>query len=268
MMNITKKEIKTFQNEILQWYSKNKRDLPWRHGRNPYAILISEVMAQQTQLSRVIPKYLAWMERFPTLKDVADAPTSEILRYWSGLGYNRRALYLQRTAKDIIEKYEGGFPQTEKEFRQLPGIGEYTARAVLCFAFDKQIPVIDTNIKKVIAINFFNGEVPDKKTLEGVAQQLLPIGKSYAWNQALMDYAASVLKQHKIPIPKQSKFKGSDRYYRGQILKMLIEKKKLQLADVYTIWKENLSEERFQKILQTLEKDGFVSLSGKTIQLI
>lgn len=255
---LSPKQIAAFQQEILVWYSKHQRDLPWRKTRDPYSIIVSEVMSQQTQIPRVVPKYVAWMERFPTLKDLAEAPTSEVLRYWSGLGYNRRALFLQKLAKEIVKNFDGVFPQDEKALRQLPGIGEYTAKALLCFAFDKQVPVIDTNIKKVIAVHFFEGQVPDKKILEQVAEELLPQGKAYEWNQALMDYAGAELKAHKIPIPKQSKFKDSDRYYRGQILKLLLEKQKLFEKDLTTIFAKDVGEERMKRILQSLEKDKFI----------
>ncbi|MGH7245331.1 MAG: A/G-specific adenine glycosylase, partial [Candidatus Levyibacteriota bacterium] len=222
---ISPKEVRDFQKKILSWFAKNKRDLPWRKSRDPYNILISEVMLQQTQVPRVIPKYNEWIKKFPTIQSLAKATTRDVLSLWSGLGYNRRALYLQKTAQEIVEKYHGKFPEDEKQLQSLPGIGEYTARAVLCFAFDKQIAVIDTNIKKVIAIHFCKGKVPQKKKLQEIADKILPQGKAYTWNQALMDYASAELKKEKIAIPKQSKFKDSDRYYRGQMLKLLLRKK-------------------------------------------
>lgn len=290
-MNLSKKQIKTFQRKIFSWYEKNKRDLPWRHPslklRNgkfdPYKILVSEVMSQQTQLSRVVPKYLAWIDRFPTLESLAEAHTRDILAYWSGLGYNRRALYLQKLAKTLCHsgeqsdssikgKKDSGrarmtviWPTTEKELRQLPGIGEYTARAILCFAFDKQMPVVDTNIRKVIAVHFFKGEVPNKKIVEEVAQQLLPKGKAYEWNQALMDYAAAELKNYKILLPKQSKFKDSDRYYRGQIIKLLTVQEKITLKALYRVFA--VQKERLEKILLGLEKDGLVVRKRQSITM-
>src|SRR5260221_6037221 len=205
MHMISKQKITSFQKQILDWYAKNQRDLPWRRTRDPYRILISEVMSQQTQLSRLMPKYLAWLEKFPTVHDLAQAKISDVLHSWSGLGYNRRALNLKKTAEIISKQYHGEFPHSEKDLLSLPGIGEYTARAVLCFAFDQQIAVVDTNVRKVILTRFAVSE----KEISEIAGVLLPVGKAYEWNQALMDYAAAVLKKEKIPIPKQSKFIGS-----------------------------------------------------------
>src|SRR5258708_16162433 len=123
--NVQKKLIQQFQSEIFIWYTANKRNLPWRLTQNPYAILISELMLQQTQVSRVIPKYFAWMKKFPTIESLAMASTGDILHHWSGLGYNRRALYLQRTAKQIVTEYKGHFPDSYDVLVKLPGIGVY-----------------------------------------------------------------------------------------------------------------------------------------------
>ncbi|HEV2340035.1 MAG TPA: Fe-S cluster assembly protein HesB [Patescibacteria group bacterium] len=259
---VSKKQMQSFQQEIFTWYAGNKRDLPWRRDREPYHILISEVMLQQTQVSRVIPKYEVWLKHFPTWKDLATAATRDVLLLWSGLGYNRRALYMQKSAQIIMEEYDCIVPQTEKELVRLPGIGTYTARALLCFGFDKQLAVVDTNIRKVIAVRFFEGVVPEEKILVEVATQLLPGGKAYEWNQALMDYAAAVLKQYKIPIPKQSKFKESDRFYRGAIIKLLLTKHKMATADVRKYFpKSSLMSERLSHILAGLEKDTFITFS-------
>src|SRR6266702_3590233 len=151
---ITDAKIAAFQTYILNWYHENQRDLPWRKTRDPYAILISEVMSQQTQLSRVVPKYEAWMKKFPTVQDLAQSSVAEVLEYWSGLGYNRRALNLKKAAEKNIHKFSGIFQQNEKDLISLPGIGTYTARAVLCFAFDQQVAVVDTNVRKVILTKF------------------------------------------------------------------------------------------------------------------
>ncbi|MBI4084278.1 MAG: A/G-specific adenine glycosylase [Candidatus Levybacteria bacterium] len=321
-MQIPPRIIKAFQKEILAWYAINKRDLPWRdtpvetnHSvhlsgasfkkRDPYHILVSEVMLQQTQVSRVIPKYEAWLRIFPTVQSLAKAKTSDVLRLWSGLGYNRRALYLQKTAKDIVEKHEGKWPQDIKTLQALPGIGEYTARALLCFAFDQQVAVVDTNIRKVILLRFvYNRHSGDplrqladggdsrikilnqvqgdklgdpgqarmtKRELQRIADQLLPKGKAYEWNQALMDYSASVLAMHRVPTPKQSRFTGSNRYYRGQVLQYLL---KHQTASIMTLGrkvKQGFGEKDalwFQELLLGLSKDGFVRIHKGSVSLI
>lgn len=297
-MQISQDEIKRFQTEILTWYDEHKRDLPWRHTHDPYRILLSEIMAQQTQISRVIPKYEAWLERFLTIQDLSKASVSEVLKYWSGLGYNRRALNLKKAAEKIVNEYNGIFPKTEKSLMSLPGIGKYTARAVLCFAFDEQIAVVDTNVRKVIVTQilpthrYFEEEQQSnqkgislhdedfrapsslsmtEKEIEEIASQLLPIGKAYDWNQALMDYSSAVLKKEKIPIPKQSKYIGSHRYYRSKVLKVLLEKKKVNTDKIGEMIKSDytLSEKEWlEKLLKELEKEGFIIIENKFVRLV
>ncbi len=317
----SRQKIIVFQKHILDWYHENQRPLPWRKTRDPYCILISEVMSQQTQLSRVIPKYEAWIKKFSTVQSLAKAKVSEVLAYWSGLGYNRRALNLQKAAQKIAQEYKGAFPRTEKELIALPGIGKYTARAILCFAFDQQVAVVDTNVKKVILTQLIknsNAEARNPKQIRNnncqrtkhvefgilknseiisnfgfrildlpkndetertdlsdkeineIAQQLLPADKAYEWNQALMDYAATVLKKEKIPIPKQSKFHGSHRYYRGQVLKVLLQKKKILVKGLGPLIKKDYTdseEEWLQQLIDELVHEGFVKYEKTIITL-
>lgn len=132
------------------WYDANARDLPWRHpGTTPWAVLLSEIMSQQTPVSRVEPLWRAWLERWPTPADLADAPTDEILRAWANLGYPRRALRLRECARAVVDRHDGEVPSTVSELLALPGIGEYTARAVAAFAFGRAVPVVDTNVRRV-----------------------------------------------------------------------------------------------------------------------
>jgi A/G-specific adenine glycosylase len=292
---IDPKRRKKFQKEILEWYAKHQRDLPWRRDREPYHILVSEIMLQQTQVSRVIPKYEAWLEQFPDVTSLAQAKTSEMLRLWSGLGYNRRALFLQKAAQALeeirIKNYEVGkkefWPRTVEELRKLPGIGEYTARAVACFAFDQQVAVVDTNVRKVILTKYspypqgereyilpspFKGEGEDEgekvltdKEIQKIADELLPKGRAYEWNQALMDYASARLKNEKIPIKKQSRFKDSNRFYRGQTVKLLLEYKGASIK--YIGEKLGKDETFMENIIQGLEKDGLVKRKNDTISL-
>jgi A/G-specific adenine glycosylase len=296
---ISQQKITDFQKKILHWYSENQRDLPWRETRDPYRILVSEVMSQQTQLSRVIPKYKAWIEKFPTVQKLAEAKIFVVLQYWSGLGYNRRALNLKKAAEVIVEKYGGKFPVNEKELMSLSGIGQYTARAVLCFASNQQIAVVDTNVRKVILTQFgrelgiknyelginkknenhnslfiirdsMAAKKVTDKDIERIAQMLLPNGRAYEWNQALMDYAAAMLKKEKIPIPKQSKFHGSRRYYRGQILKQLLEKKKISVTEIGFLIKKDYTEvekDWLQQLLKELTNEGFIVIKSGVISL-
>lgn len=258
--------ITAFRKEILTWYAQNKRDLPWRKSREPYRILISEVMLQQTQVRRVIPKYIGWLQMFPTLQVLAQAQTAAVLRAWSGLGYNRRALYLQKAAQVITMTYGGIFPQEIPILRILPGIGEYTARALACFAFDQQVAVVDTNIRKIITLRFYNGIPPAPKQLQEIAGQLLPQGRAYEWNQALMDYAAAVLVKEKVPTPKQSKFKDSNRYFRGQILQFLLKNHMVSLTELQKQLKID-DKTRFEAIVTGLEKEGFLTRQNDNISL-
>lgn len=284
MFQLSQHQIKSFQQKILTWYAENKRELPWREipdgislQERAYRILISEVMSQQTQLSRVIPKYEAWVKQLPTVQDLANASTSDLLTLWSGLGYNRRALYLQKAAQAIVQKFEGTFPQDEKILQTLPGIGEYTAKAIACFAFNKQIAVVDTNVRRVILTQFQMpnfilpkaGQISNKE-LQQIADQLLPHGHAYEWNQALMDYAAAVLKKEKIPVPRQSTFKDSDRFFRGQIIKLLIEKKHVthnELHDYFNKEEVKINQERLQRVIASLLKDNLVTKNKEKIVL-
>lgn len=248
--------IHAFQEEILTWFSKNKRDLPWRRTRDPYNILVSEIMLQQTQVPRVIPKYTCWIEKFPSLIALANAPTRDVLTLWSGLGYNRRALYLQKTAQNILHRFDGQFPQEENVLQTFPGVGKYTSRALLCFAFDKQISVVDTNVKKVICLFFFNRSVPPEKIIDEKAKEILPKARAYEWNQALMDYSASVLSKERIPIKKQPAFLGSRRFVRGQIIRTLALQKRLTRSQIL---KDTLVQEKvISEILEKLQKEGLI----------
>ena len=268
---VARQDIKKFQKEILAWYAKNKRDLPWRKTRDPYKILVSEVMLQQTQVGRVVPKYEAWLTAFPAIEHLAQAKTRDVLRLWSGLGYNRRALYLQKAAQMIVSEYSGKWPEEVSELQKLPGVGKYTAGAVACFAFNEQTAVVDTNIRKVILHHFFPKESREKvsdKTIHTIAKTLLPRGKSYEWNQALMDYSAAMLKKEKIPIAKQTKFIGSTRYYRGQILKLLLEKERIPVSRLGKLLK---TDEKgltwLEDLLRAMEKDGLIAVLNNRVTI-
>ena len=157
-MKLSAKRIKFFQKSIFTWWNSHKRDLPWRHTRDPYWIMVSEVMLQQTQVLRVIAKYAEFIQAFPMVRDLAQASPADVLRIWKGMGYNRRALYLLRAAKAIVEIYHGKFPVSEEELIKLPGLGKYTARAILVFAYAQEVPLVDTNIRQIITHFFFDGE--------------------------------------------------------------------------------------------------------------
>lgn len=205
-----------------------RHNLPWRHTHDPYRILVSEVMLQQTQVERVTPFYNKFIDTFPTLPKLAAAPLSEVVKSWQGLGYNRRARMLQRAAKSVVGQHSGVLPESILELEALPGIGPYTARAVAAFAYNQDTVVIETNIRTVILHHFFSRrfDVEDAELAE-VLTRVLPKGKSREWYSALMDYGA-YLKRSGIShnarskrYVRQSKFAGSLREARGALLREL-----------------------------------------------
>ncbi|MEI6778867.1 MAG: A/G-specific adenine glycosylase [Chloroflexales bacterium] len=183
-------------NPLLAWFSANARDLPWRHTRDPYHILVSEIMLQQTPVDRVIPKYHAFLEAFPTLESLAAAPTAEVIRIWAGLGYNRRAVNLQRAVRAVRDSYGGLFPPTAQALQNLPGIGPYTAGAIACFAFEQDVAFMDTNIRRVLRralVGPDDMEPPlHDRALLALGAALVPPGQGWAWNQAIMELGALI----------------------------------------------------------------------------
>jgi A/G-specific adenine glycosylase len=181
---------------LLTWYAVEQRQLPWRITHDPYAILVSEVMLQQTQVDRVLPKYEQFLTAFPTLADLAAASTADVITVWVPLGYNRRAVSLQSIARQVIAEYDGHIPDTIDELLKLKGVGRYTAGAIACFAYRKQVATVDTNIRRVLHRVFLGLEHPEPKVNDAqmlnLAEQVLPEGQAYDWNQALMDIGATI----------------------------------------------------------------------------
>jgi len=189
-------QISALQQGLLDWYAANRRDLPWRQTRDPYRILLAEMMLQQTQVPRVLPRWHAWLERFPTLAALAAAPTADVLREWSGLGYNSRAVRLQAVARHVVAEYAGVMPRDVPTLLALPGIGEYTARAIACFAHEQDVPVLDTNVKRVLHRVLLGPDVPkplvNDRQLWALAERTVPTGRGYDWNQGLMDFGSLI----------------------------------------------------------------------------
>jgi A/G-specific adenine glycosylase len=189
-MPLTKQyKIAAIQKAILRWYKKQGRVLPWRGEQDPYKILVSEIMLQQTQVSRVLEKYPEFLKRYPNVKMLAKAPRSEVVRAWRGMGYNNRAVRLHQAAIEIVRRFGTRVPQEPAELIQLPGIGPYTANAIACFAFNKRLIVLDTNINRIIS-RFFKKEAR-KFSIEQIAERWLP-RRAFDWNQALMDLGAMI----------------------------------------------------------------------------
>ncbi|MFN0156450.1 MAG: A/G-specific adenine glycosylase [Bacteroidota bacterium] len=181
---------------LLRWYARHGRTLPWRGISNPYRILISEVMLQQTQVQRVLEKYPAFLRRFPTLRALAAARRRDVVVAWRGMGYNNRAVRLHRLAQSVVHTHNGKLPRDINALMELPGIGRYTANALLSSAFGAQVPVVDVNVQRVLSRVFWKmGTTMDMKNANAVwplAGALLPKGRAYQWNQALMDLGATV----------------------------------------------------------------------------
>ena len=189
-------ELTRFRKQLLAWFRQYQRDLPWRRTKDPYRIWLSEIMLQQTRVAAVIPYYERFLERFPDIHALAVAPQEDVLRLWSGLGYYSRARNLQRAAQEIVAKHEGAFPRTEKEARSLPGIGSYTAAAILSIAYGEKHAVLDGNVARVLARIFaVKGDLREAKhwqSLQKSASALLDPKAPSDWNQAMMELGATL----------------------------------------------------------------------------
>jgi A/G-specific adenine glycosylase len=179
------------QQAVLVWSARSRRDLPWRRTRDPWAILVSELMLQQTQVARVVPKYHAFLVRFPHAVACAAGPAGAVVEAWAGLGYNRRAVNLHRCAVAIVDQHRGRLPETVDELMALPGIGPYTARAVMAFAFGAPTGVVDTNAARVLARAVAGRRLPAREA-QTLADGLVPPGESWSWNQAMLDLGATI----------------------------------------------------------------------------
>ena len=231
---------------IFSWITPRLRQLPWRDTRDPWHVLVSEVMLQQTGVSRAMPKWQIFVDAFATPADCAGAPLGDVLRLWQGLGYPRRARNLQAAARLIVEQHGGVVPNTLEELLALPGVGPYTARAVLAFAFEEDAAVVDANIARVLAR--FHGGTLKARDAQKLADDWVPQGEAWLWNQALMDLGATVCRPQptcdECPLSEkcswrgtgtdpsvgsagvsvaQARFEGSDRQARGRLIKQLGE---------------------------------------------
>jgi A/G-specific adenine glycosylase len=184
-----------FQRRLLAWYARHGRDLPWRRTRDPYRVLVSEVMLQQTQVERVVPKYREFLARYPTLDALAAADPGEVRALWYPLGYNARPFRLHQVARETVARYGGRLPDRAEDLRRLPGIGRYTAGAVLAFAFGRDAAILDTNVRRVLSRVFLGPRrlrrLRGDKAFWDLAGALVPPGRGYDFNQALMDFGAT-----------------------------------------------------------------------------
>lgn len=268
----------------MQWYrERGRHDLPWRLTCDPYAVLVSEVMLQQTQVERVLPYYERWMGRWPTVAELAAAPAAEAIREWSGLGYNRRAVNLQRAAVTVVEEHGGRLPQGTDALQRLPGVGPYTAAAVASFAFGRRVAVVETNIARVLARAVAG--TASRRGLSAareaeIAQWFLPTRGSRDHNLALMDLGAMVCTSRSpacevCPLESQcawrragspperagrgsaATFEETTRFARGRIVEMLRQEPELSLATI-ACRLPGIHSQRAGRYLEALERDGLV----------
>jgi len=240
---------------LVAWYEADHRAFPWRETTDPYRVLVSEVMSQQTQLSRVVDAYEAFVERWPTAEALAAADRSDVVAFWTDhrLGYNNRARYLHEAAGQVIEEFDGAFPETPEALRELMGVGPYTANAVASFAFDAGDAVVDTNVERVLYRAF--GVADEDAAFERAANDLMPDGESRVWNNAIMELGGVACGQtprcdeagcpwrrwcHAYEtgdftapdVPTQPSFEGSRRQFRGRVVRTLGEYDELALDDL------------------------------------
>ena len=281
---------------LLSWFLEHGRDLPWRYTRDPYHVLVSEVMLQQIQVVRAVPFYLAFLERFPTVEALAEGPIAEAIRAWGDLGRYKRVVNLHRTARILVEEHGGEVPSDPEVLATFPGIGPYTAGAVACFAFERDVSFVDTNMRRVLHRVFFGPEVPKpavrEQDLLNLASELVPRDRSWEWNQALMELgamrctarrplceycpvadvcrASTGIRDVLSSTPRSRKkpgsgYEGSNRYYRGRALARLREAPEdgVTLRDLADALLDGVTDEDLtwaEAVVRSLEKDGLAVL--------
>lgn len=259
-----------FQELVYEKGRELYRDMPWRRDVRPYYILVSEVMLQQTQVSRVVPKFESFIAAFPDVKSIADAELGDVLKLWSGLGYNRRAKYLWQSARVIRGEFDGDFPEKLEDLVKLPGIGPNTAGAIMAYAYNQPVVFVETNIRTVYLHHFFpnRDDVADSEVRDKVAKTL-DTEHPRDWYWALMDYGAELKKQRLGSIrsskhyTKQPKLTGSLREMRGRILKALatgpLPESKLREA--------THADERYATAKSDLIREQLISQAGQIVRL-
>lgn len=279
---------------LLEWSARARRDLPWRNTRDPWRILVSELMLQQTQVARVLPKYEAFVDRFPTARACAAAGAADVVTCWAGLGYNRRAVHLHRCAVVVDAEHGGVLPDDLAALLQLPGVGPYTARAVLAFAFERDVGVVDTNAARVLAR--VGGATLRPAAAQELADAWVPAGQGWAWNQAMLDLGATICTSRSPacdrcpmaahcawrarscadPDPAigsagvstaQSTFEGSDRQGRGRLVDRLRNASRIDGSELAAAagWPDDLS--RAARAAETLVRDGLAAWDGDALTL-
>jgi len=264
-----------FQETVWEYYHDHARQMPWRDNHNPYWVVVSEVMLQQTQVSRVVLKFEYFVSRFPDWNSLAAAPLSEVLRAWQGLGYNSRGKRLHQLAQIVMNEHHGQLPSDPKELIKLPGIGPNTTGSIAAFAFNQPVVFIETNIRRVFIQHFFedHDEVTDKQLLPFIKESL-NTENPREWYYALMDYGAHLAKQ--VPNPnrrskhytRQSTFEGSNRQLRAQILRYILKHKSATEADIKKAF-ANTESSRIESVLQQyLQENLLKQANNKRYSLV
>jgi A/G-specific adenine glycosylase len=258
------------QTHILGWYAANGRDLPWRHTTDPYSVLVSEIMLQQTQVPRVIPKYAQFLAAYPRLEDLAEAPLDDVLRLWKGLGYNNRARRLRDCAAAVAAAASrpATLPRSLDELQALPGLGPYTARAVLIFAHNGDLAAVDANVRRVLTHELGLPVDLPAHGLQAVADVALPHGRSRDWHNALMDYGALVLTARVTGIAartRQGAFEGSRRWYRSRLLEALLERGPQRLDELAAAL--DVDPAVAADLVARLASDGLVRRDGDCVRV-
>lgn len=269
---IASMQMKELTKSVWDYYKKYGRDLPWRHDTTTYRVVVSEIMLQQTQASRVAKKFDSFLKKFPDWKSLAETPLAEVLKEWQGLGYNRRAMNLQRLAQ-IVSQNRGKLPETYEELLDLPGIGPNTAGSILAFAFNIPHPFIETNIRTVFIYSFFKksrGKIHDKKLMPLIEEALADKRNQKnprEWYYALMDYGSFLKQTGTNPSrksahhTKQSSFKGSNRELRSHILKIILKNKSSE-DDIARALPDK-KRAAITKNIYDLTKEGFIKMTGE-----
>lgn len=267
MNSINDYEIAQFKECIWNFYRTNQREFVWRYCENPYWILISEIMLQQTQTQRVSIKFPEFIAQFPTIYDLAHASLHDVLKEWQGLGYNRRGQYLHKTAQLIFEQHNGIVPSIPAVLETFPGIGKATAASIVAFAYNKPTVFIETNIRSVFIHYFFSGscEPISDAQLMPLIEKSVDVDDPRSWYYALMDYGVYLKKQIKNPnhasahYTKQSRFEGSNRQIRGAIIRLLTKEKMIQRNQFFTLL--NKEADLVDKIIEKLLQEKILSIN-------
>ncbi len=271
-MKLSPVRITTFQNEIYGYYHTHGRKLPWRNTTDPYHIVVSEIMLQQTQVKRVLTKYDEFIRAFPSFVVLSRASLKEVMKVWKGMGYNRRALALLKIAHKVVHEYKGKLPDEEKVLVTFPGIGKATASSVCTFAYNLPTVFIETNIRSVFLYYFFkNKEGIDDKEIIPLIQQTLDVANPREWYYALMDYGSMLKSKIDNPSKKsahyrtQSRFEGSRRQSRGALLRLLSHHDTISLLNA---GKElGITQEKVKEIAHTLQEEGFLTLTNTQMRM-